>query len=59
MSSNSSVACCFSHGECPSKDTAAKFIKLCENFIERNPTDLIGKSLSFFSRGSSVDVLNQ
>lgn len=45
MCSNSSVAHCFSHGECPSADTTAMFIRLCEHFIERNPTELIGESL--------------
>lgn len=45
MCSNSSVARCFSHGECPSADTTAMFIRLCEHFIERNPTELIGESL--------------
>lgn len=43
--SNSSVARCFSHGECPSADTTAMFIRLCEHFIERNPTELIGEAL--------------
>ncbi|XP_044024265.1 mRNA-capping enzyme isoform X3 [Siniperca chuatsi] len=33
---------CKGHGECPSKDTTAMFIRLCENFIEKNPTELIG-----------------
>lgn len=45
MCSNSSVAHCFSHGECPSADTTAMFIRLCEHFIERNPTELIGECL--------------
>lgn len=34
---------CFSHGECPAKETTAMFIRLCENFMEKNPTELIGK----------------
>uniref|UniRef100_A0A674MFV9 mRNA-capping enzyme n=1 Tax=Takifugu rubripes TaxID=31033 RepID=A0A674MFV9_TAKRU len=33
---------CKGHGECPSADTTAMFIRLCEHFIERNPTELIG-----------------
>uniref|UniRef100_A0A3Q3WR72 mRNA-capping enzyme n=1 Tax=Mola mola TaxID=94237 RepID=A0A3Q3WR72_MOLML len=33
---------CKGHGECPSKDTTTMFIRLCENFMEKNPTDLIG-----------------
>ncbi|CAJ1078249.1 interleukin-31 receptor subunit alpha-like [Xyrichtys novacula] len=32
---------CKGHGECPSKDTTAMFIRLCEHFIEKNPTELI------------------
>uniref|UniRef100_G3P095 mRNA-capping enzyme n=1 Tax=Gasterosteus aculeatus aculeatus TaxID=481459 RepID=G3P095_GASAC len=33
---------CKGHGECPSKDVTAKFIRLCEHFIEKNPEELIG-----------------
>ncbi|XP_036003485.1 mRNA-capping enzyme [Fundulus heteroclitus] len=33
---------CKGHGECPSKETTAVFIGLCEDFIEKNPTELIG-----------------
>ncbi|KAJ0061025.1 hypothetical protein NL108_004739 [Boleophthalmus pectinirostris] len=33
---------CKGHGECPSQDTTAMFIRLCEHFIEKNPTELIG-----------------
>ncbi|MED6232787.1 hypothetical protein ATANTOWER_002444, partial [Ataeniobius toweri] len=33
---------CKGHGECPSKETTASFIKLCEDIIEKNPTELIG-----------------
>lgn len=33
---------CKGHGECPSADTTAMFIRLCEHFIEKNPTELIG-----------------
>lgn len=33
---------CKGHGECPSPDTTAMFIRLCEHFIEKNPTELIG-----------------
>lgn len=49
MSSNSSAIHSFSHGECPSQDTTAMFIRLCEHFIERNPTELIGTSFFHFS----------
>lgn len=39
----------FSHGECPSKDATVMFIRLCEHFIEKNPTELIGKEpLEFY-----------
>ncbi|XP_061610908.1 mRNA-capping enzyme isoform X4 [Phyllopteryx taeniolatus] len=33
---------CKGHGECPSKETTAMFIQLCEHFMEKNSTDLIG-----------------
>ncbi|KAM9704186.1 mRNA-capping enzyme [Menidia menidia] len=33
---------CKGHGECPSKETTGTFIRLCEDFIEKNPTELIG-----------------
>lgn len=32
----------------------AKFIRLCEHFIEKNPTELIGKETSF---SNSVSLL--
>ncbi|KAG7239712.1 hypothetical protein INR49_028648 [Caranx melampygus] len=34
---------CKGHGECPSKETTTMFIALCEHFMEKNPTELIGK----------------
>ncbi|XP_039637283.1 mRNA-capping enzyme [Perca fluviatilis] len=33
---------CKGHGECPSKETTSLFIRLCEDFVEKNPTELIG-----------------
>lgn len=33
---------CKGHGECPSKEITEMFIRLCEQFIEKNPTELIG-----------------
>uniref|UniRef100_A0A3P8V1D6 mRNA-capping enzyme n=1 Tax=Cynoglossus semilaevis TaxID=244447 RepID=A0A3P8V1D6_CYNSE len=33
---------CKGHKECPSKDTTASFIRLCEHFMAKNPTELIG-----------------
>ena len=39
------------HGECPTAETTEMFIKLCEHFMEKTPTELIGKgikSLSFY-----------
>uniref|UniRef100_A0A1A8F7H1 mRNA-capping enzyme n=1 Tax=Nothobranchius korthausae TaxID=1143690 RepID=A0A1A8F7H1_9TELE len=33
---------CKGHGECPSTETTANFMRLCEQFIEKNPTDIIG-----------------
>ncbi|KAM9840634.1 mRNA-capping enzyme isoform 2-T2 [Aulostomus maculatus] len=33
---------CKGHGECPSEETTAMFIRLCEHFIEKTPTELIG-----------------
>ncbi|XP_064846702.1 mRNA-capping enzyme [Oncorhynchus masou masou] len=33
---------CKGHGECPSAETTAMFIRLCENFMEKTPTELIG-----------------
>uniref|UniRef100_A0AAX7TA05 mRNA-capping enzyme n=1 Tax=Astatotilapia calliptera TaxID=8154 RepID=A0AAX7TA05_ASTCA len=33
---------CKGHGECPSEETTEMFIRLCEHFNEKNPTDLIG-----------------
>uniref|UniRef100_A0A8C7X8M4 mRNA-capping enzyme n=1 Tax=Oryzias sinensis TaxID=183150 RepID=A0A8C7X8M4_9TELE len=33
---------CKGHGECPSKEITATFTRLCELFIQKNPTELIG-----------------
>ncbi|XP_034017911.1 mRNA-capping enzyme [Thalassophryne amazonica] len=33
---------CKGHGECPTDETILKFISLCEHFMEKNPTELIG-----------------
>ncbi|XP_060947130.1 mRNA-capping enzyme isoform X2 [Limanda limanda] len=33
---------CKGHGESPSKETTEMFIKLCDDFIEKNPTEMIG-----------------
>ncbi|XP_064412309.1 mRNA-capping enzyme isoform X2 [Latimeria chalumnae] len=33
---------CKGHGECPNPEHTEMFIRLCEHFIERNPTELIG-----------------
>ncbi|KAJ8270805.1 hypothetical protein GJAV_G00119480 [Gymnothorax javanicus] len=33
---------CKGHGECPTTETTQMFIRLCENFTERTPTELIG-----------------
>ncbi|XP_019713397.1 mRNA-capping enzyme isoform X2 [Hippocampus comes] len=33
---------CKGHGECPSKETTAMFIRFCEHFMEKNSADLIG-----------------
>ncbi|XP_068609681.1 mRNA-capping enzyme isoform X2 [Brachionichthys hirsutus] len=33
---------CKGHGECPTKETTAMFIRICENFMQKNSTDLIG-----------------
>lgn len=32
-----------SHGECPTVETTETFIRICENFVQKNPTELIGK----------------
>lgn len=32
-----------SHGECPTSETTQMFIRLCEHFIEKTPTELIGE----------------
>lgn len=37
-----------SHGECPSTETTAVFIQLCEDFIEKNPAALIGMETTCF-----------
>ncbi|KAE8602938.1 hypothetical protein XENTR_v10014183 [Xenopus tropicalis] len=33
---------CKGHGECPSQENTDTFLRLCERFIDRNPTELIG-----------------
>ncbi|KPP79283.1 mRNA-capping enzyme-like [Scleropages formosus] len=33
---------CKGHGECPSAETTEMFIRLCEHFMEKTPTELIG-----------------
>uniref|UniRef100_A0A8C4RP42 RNA guanylyltransferase and 5'-phosphatase n=1 Tax=Erpetoichthys calabaricus TaxID=27687 RepID=A0A8C4RP42_ERPCA len=33
---------CKGHGECPTTEHTQMFIRLCENFMEKNPTELIG-----------------
>ncbi|XP_068199269.1 mRNA-capping enzyme [Antennarius striatus] len=33
---------CKGHAECPTKETTAMFIRICENFMQKNPTELIG-----------------
>ncbi|XP_027032874.1 mRNA-capping enzyme isoform X1 [Tachysurus fulvidraco] len=33
---------CKGHGECPTAETTETFIRICENFIQKNPTELIG-----------------
>ncbi|KAI7799344.1 mRNA-capping enzyme [Triplophysa rosa] len=33
---------CKGHGECPTAETTEMFIRLCEHFIEKTPTELIG-----------------
>ncbi|KTF85587.1 hypothetical protein cypCar_00030733 [Cyprinus carpio] len=33
-----------SHAECPAAETTEMFIRLCEHFIEKTPTELIGKT---------------
>ncbi|KAF6732248.1 mRNA-capping enzyme [Oryzias melastigma] len=33
---------CKGHGECPSREITATFTRLCELFIQKNPTELIG-----------------
>ncbi|XP_030637987.1 mRNA-capping enzyme isoform X3 [Chanos chanos] len=33
---------CKGHGECPTVETTEMFIRLCEHFIEKSPTELIG-----------------
>uniref|UniRef100_A0A672GMF3 mRNA-capping enzyme n=1 Tax=Salarias fasciatus TaxID=181472 RepID=A0A672GMF3_SALFA len=53
---------CKGHGECPSKETTSMFIRLCEHFIEKNPTELIGKysfccSRMGMSKAGSVSCL--
>lgn len=33
---------CKGHGECPSAEITTNFIRSCEHFVEKNPTELIG-----------------
>ncbi|XP_038052592.1 mRNA-capping enzyme-like [Patiria miniata] len=33
---------CRGHGECPSVEQTQAFIKVCSNFVSKNPTDIIG-----------------
>ncbi|XP_036406015.1 mRNA-capping enzyme [Megalops cyprinoides] len=33
---------CKGHGECPTPETTEMFIRLCEHFMEKTPTELIG-----------------
>ncbi|KAG5276547.1 hypothetical protein AALO_G00106940 [Alosa alosa] len=33
---------CRGHGECPTAEVTGLFIRCCEHFMERNPTELIG-----------------
>ncbi|KAG9347413.1 hypothetical protein JZ751_004980 [Albula glossodonta] len=33
---------CKGHGECPTTETTELFIRLCEHFMEKTPTELIG-----------------
>ncbi|KAJ8356067.1 hypothetical protein SKAU_G00188610 [Synaphobranchus kaupii] len=33
---------CKGHGECPTTETTEMFIRLCERFMEKTPTELIG-----------------
>nr|XP_006626214.1 PREDICTED: mRNA-capping enzyme [Lepisosteus oculatus] len=33
---------CKGHGECPTAEHTEMFIRLCEHFMEKNPTELIG-----------------
>uniref|UniRef100_A0A4W4EKI4 mRNA-capping enzyme n=1 Tax=Electrophorus electricus TaxID=8005 RepID=A0A4W4EKI4_ELEEL len=33
---------CKGHGECPTTEATEMFIRLCENFMQKNPTELIG-----------------
>ncbi|XP_072534742.1 mRNA-capping enzyme [Salminus brasiliensis] len=33
---------CKGHGECPTSETTDMFIRLCEHFMQKNPTELIG-----------------
>ncbi|KAL6485719.1 hypothetical protein MHYP_G00051110 [Metynnis hypsauchen] len=33
---------CKGHGECPTAETTEMFIRLCEHFMQKNPTELIG-----------------
>ncbi|XP_026089726.1 mRNA-capping enzyme-like [Carassius auratus] len=33
---------CKGHGECPAVETTEMFIRLCEHFIQKTPTELIG-----------------
>lgn len=33
---------CKGHGECPSREVTERFIRQCDNFLEKNPEELIG-----------------
>lgn len=35
------------HGECPTPENTETFIRVCEHFSEKNPTELIGMSNLF------------
>lgn len=43
------VCVSFSHAECPAAETTEMFIRLCEHFIEKTPTELIGKNSQLVS----------
>lgn len=46
----------FSHGECPTPENTETFIRICENFNNKNPTELIGMFIeSFYLTYRSLD----